>query len=236
MLGLFVHQPPCTILPPFHLYNTPQPRHDPVLSALLLLGLKFLYARPPLLLGNVDAADHHALLLAHAAVDIDVFNLDVQRAVARVEVPAITLPAGVEENQQRSGEVSHKPALGVEIGSADRVEGGVERGEKRDNVNGQADPRSPNAQGGAEGQLLEGVAVMFPAERSQRRSTCVSAASEAGSVKVSSLPGHSETNVSHGDGAEDKENCNARQREQPVKDGSAAACKVDICQQAEEQL
>lgn len=86
------------ILPPSHLYDTSDSRHHPVLGALLLVvSFQLLYARTSLVLGNFKAADRRTLLLAHAAVDVDVLDLDVQRAVAWVEEPAVDLPADVQE-------------------------------------------------------------------------------------------------------------------------------------------
>lgn len=72
----------------------------------------------------------------------------------REHEPAVNLPAEVQEQKKRPGEVRLEEKVRVEVRAPDRVEGNVKRSDKGDNVDEQADPRAPDAEESAEGQLV----------------------------------------------------------------------------------
>jgi len=81
--------------------------HGTALEALglLLAPLHALDAVASLFRGHALARDE-SLALPHAAVDVDVLNLDPDRAVRRASEPAVDLPHEVEEDQQWASKVS----------------------------------------------------------------------------------------------------------------------------------
>lgn len=76
--------------------------------------------------------------------------------------PAVSFPANVQSQQERSGQVGLEESFGVQVWSADGVEGDVELGDQTDDVDDEADPGAPDAESGFEGQLVGCVAVEFP--------------------------------------------------------------------------
>ena len=121
-------------------------------------------ARTPLFLGNTLAADQGQLFLSHTSVDIDILDLDPDGAVARSDEPRVNLPAEIQEDEQGTGEVELEEVAGVEVGAADGVERDVELGHQADDVDEEAEIGTPDAEGGAEWDLIEGAAVEFPVQ------------------------------------------------------------------------
>ena len=138
--------------------------HHPTLDTLSPLCTFHLGdARTPLLVGHIDAA-YTPLTLAHVGIDIDVLDLDVQRSVLGVDKPAVAFPAAVQEDEQGCGEVRHEEVLGAEISAVQRVKRRVKRSNEGDDVNEEANPRAPNTEDRAEGQLVQAVTVVGPGE------------------------------------------------------------------------
>jgi hypothetical protein len=173
------------------------------------------------------------LSFPHARVDIDILQLDEQRAIRGAFEPAVNLPAGVQDDEQGAGEVEPEERLGVEVGAADRVEGDVELGDEGDGVDEDADVGAVDAEGGLVGEFVEGVAVCFPVkELVIERRGCA----DRGKARMSNLPCCTETNVSDSDAAVDEDDSETRQGEEPVEDVTAVVCQVDESQAAEEEL
>lgn len=131
-------------------------------ALLLILGLHLRNTRPPLILRHIHTADHRALAFAHSGVDVDVLGANEHLAVLWVDEPAVHLPHEVEHDYEGPGHVEFEEDLGIEVRSADRVEGDVELGDEGDDVDEDADVRAPYAEGGFEWQLVDRVAVVSP--------------------------------------------------------------------------
>jgi hypothetical protein len=128
---------------------------------LLLHRHRLLNARAPRL-GRRTVGE---LALPHAAVDVDILELDEHGAVDGALEPAVALPAEVQDYEQRAGEVELEESLGVEVRAADRVQGDVELGDEGDGIDEDADVGAVDAEGGLVGEFVEGVAVCFPVGR-----------------------------------------------------------------------
>ena len=76
---------------------------------------------------DVAATDLH-LALAHARIDIDIADLDVERAVLGDAEPGVDLPGEVEEDEEGAGEVVLEEGGDDEVGAADGPERDVELG------------------------------------------------------------------------------------------------------------
>jgi hypothetical protein len=118
-------------------------------------------ALPAHVVGDVAAADLH-LALAHAGVDVDVADLDVERAVLGDSEPGVDLPGEVEEDEEGAREVVLEEGGDDEVGAADGPERDVELGCQAEEVHHGADVGAVDAEGGAEGELVDAVAVVFP--------------------------------------------------------------------------
>ena len=77
--------------------------------------------------------------------------------------PRVDFPAQVKSDQERSCEVGLEETFGRGR-SADWEECDVELGDECEDVDEEADVRAPDAKGGLEWELVEGVAVGFPVE------------------------------------------------------------------------
>lgn len=133
-----------------------------ILGTLLLPHtLHLLNTCPPRAFRNALAANR-ILRVPHAGVDVDVLESDEQRAVGGVLEPTVDLPAQVQEDKQRPGEVELEESFGVEVGAADGVQGDVELGDEGDDVDQDADVRAGDAETRFVGEFVEGVAIRFP--------------------------------------------------------------------------
>jgi hypothetical protein len=182
-----------------------------------------------LLISDTFAADHQGLALSHARVDIDVLDLDVQWSVCRELEPGVDLPADIQEDNEGRGQVSLEESLGIEIGATDWVEGDVEVCDQAQKVHDHTHVRSPDAEGGAEGDLVEAVTIVFPTGL---------VSTEVGNACVEEvLPCRTEADMGEGNAAEDEEGRDAREREQPVEDvATTAGVQVDERQASEKKL
>lgn len=137
--------------------------HDVTLDTFLFLRvLHLLDAGAPLLVHDALATDAHSLLLSHARVDINVHGSDEPGAVGGPVNPTVALPAHVEEDEQRTGEVELEKIAGIEVGAADRIQGNVELGHQAYDVDEQAYIRAPNAESGAEGEFVQAMTLGSP--------------------------------------------------------------------------
>lgn len=134
------------------------------LPASLPLSRKLRHTSSPVFLRNT-LTRNGSLLLPHARVDINVLGADEERPVSRPDEPGVDLPHEVEEDEEGAGEVGLEEELGVEVGPTDGVEGDVELGDEAEDGDEEAEVGSPDTEGGAEGQLVDGVAVVFPITR-----------------------------------------------------------------------
>jgi hypothetical protein len=91
----------------------------------LLLALHLHDTLPSLVLWRVDELQ---LLLAQSLVDIDVLDLDVQRALLRNLEPRPDLPYNVQNKEEGACKVVLEEDGGVEIWPADGIKGDVELG------------------------------------------------------------------------------------------------------------
>ena len=165
-------------------------------------------ALPTDIIRDVATADLH-LALAHAGVDIDVADLDVERAVLGDSEPGVDLPGEVEEDEEGAREVVLEEGGDDEVGAADGPERDVELGCQAEEVHHSADVGAVDAEGGAEGELVDAVAVEFPVTRLGGEYIV-----EGGGF----LPCRSEADVGYGDTAEDEEGGETGQGEEPVED------------------
>ena len=78
--------------------------------------------------------------------------------------PRPDFPADVQDHQEGAGEIGLEEVLGAEIGAADGVEGGVELRHEADQIHEGADVGAPDAEGGAEGEFVDAVALQFPGQ------------------------------------------------------------------------
>ena len=147
-----------------NLEYTPNNAHSVILRRLLLLRSLQLFNTSPPRCGRNTITTNSELALPHASVDVDILELDEQRAVGGALEPAVKLPPAVQDDQQGAGEVELEESLGVEVGAADGVEGDVELGDEGDGVDQDADVGAVDAEGGLVGEFVEGVAVCFPVE------------------------------------------------------------------------
>lgn len=214
-----------------NLEYTPNNAHSIILRRLLLLrSLQLLNTSPPRR-GRNPIPTNSELPFPHASVDIDILELDEQRAVGGALEPAVKLPPAVQDDQQGAGEVELEESLGVEVGAADGVEGDVELGDEGDGVDQDADVGAVDAEGGLVGEFVEGVAVCFPVEGVSNSKGLLDR--ENG---CANLPRRTETDVSKADSAVDEDDGKTRQGQEPVEDVAAVVCQVDECQAAEEEL
>jgi len=104
------------------------------------------------LVGRDIWATDEPLFLAHASVDIDVLDLNIERAMGRDIEPGIQLPAEVEKDEEGASEIGLEEGGGVEIAGwrADGVERGVELGDQAEEIHDCADVGSPDAEGSFE--------------------------------------------------------------------------------------
>lgn len=107
-------------------------------SGLLLAPLHALDAVAPLFRGHALAGDED-LALPHAAVDVDVPDLDPNWAVRGASEPAVDLPHKVEEDQQWAGEVGLEESGGSWRVSAHGEQRGVERRNESEGVDEDAE-------------------------------------------------------------------------------------------------
>ena len=121
-------------------------RHDVCLDTLLLLSVHLLDTRAALVFCHTCAADHLSVSLPHASVDVDVLRSNPQWAVRRMLEPTVDLPHQVQNKEERCCHVGFEKALDAERCSTDWVKRDVELGDERNGVNGEANPRAPNAE------------------------------------------------------------------------------------------
>lgn len=143
--------------------------------------------------------------------------------------PGVDLPSDIQEDDEGRGQIALEKGLGIEIRTADWVQGDVEVCDQAEEVHDHTHVRSPDAKGGTEGDLVEAVAVVFPmiAVRTEAENSCTEI----------NLPGRTEANMGEGNAAEDEERSDARESEEPVEDVTATAgVQVDECQASEKQL
>jgi hypothetical protein len=76
--------------------------------------------------------------------------------------PRVDLPGEVEEDEEGPSEVVLEEGGDDEVGAADGPEGDVELGGETEEVHYGADVGAVDAEGGAEGEFVDGVAVEFP--------------------------------------------------------------------------
>lgn len=114
--------------------------HGAALEAcgLLLAPLHALDAVAPLFGGHALAGDE-SLALPHAAVDIDVPDLDPDWAVGGASEPAVDLPDKVEEDQEWAGKVILEEDGGSRSVTRDGEQRSVERRNKSENVDQDAE-------------------------------------------------------------------------------------------------
>lgn len=117
------------------LYNTSDDPHKNIWLLPSVLVLR--YASAPLLFCHTLLTEY-ALGVSHARVDINVLYLDPQWAVSRTNEEAIALPAQVEEDEQRTGEVELEENFSTQVRTADRVKCNVELTHESENVDKQA--------------------------------------------------------------------------------------------------
>jgi len=107
-------------------------------SGLLLAPLHAFDAVAPLFGGHAVAGDE-SLALPHAAVDVDIPDLDPDWAVGGASEPAVYLPHKVEEDQQGAGKVVLEEDGGSRSVTRDGEQRGVERRNKSENVDEDAE-------------------------------------------------------------------------------------------------
>lgn len=76
--------------------------------------------------------------------------------------PRVDLPGEVEEDEEGAREVVLEKGGDDEVGAADGPERDVELGREAEEVHHGADVGTVDAEGGAEGEFVDGVAVEFP--------------------------------------------------------------------------
>lgn len=89
-------------------------------TSLLPFCLQLGDASASLVLADIGAADQ-VLTLSHAGVDVDVARFDPQWAIFRPDEPAVALPAQVEEDEQRTGEVEFEEGTDDQVRPADWI-------------------------------------------------------------------------------------------------------------------
>lgn len=137
--------------------------HDVVLwSTLDFFFLHFCNDAIPLLRRNIGGADL-ALMLAHARVDVNVHSSPEERTILWTVDPAIDLPDGVQEDEQRPGEVQLEEVFGI-WRAANWPQCDVELSNKSDDVDEHAQVRAPDTESGLVGDLIQGVTLSLPVE------------------------------------------------------------------------
>lgn len=130
-----------------------------------LLSIFFLHledAGASLFLGDTGTADAGSLALSHARVDIDILDSDEKWSVFWSDEPAVDLPHQVKEDDQGTGEVELEEGIGIQVRTADWIQGDVELGHEGNNGDEDADIGAPDATRGSEGELVQGVTVVLP--------------------------------------------------------------------------
>lgn len=130
-----------------------------------LLSIFFLHledAGASLFLGDTGTADAGSLALSHARVDIDILDSDEKWSVFWSDEPAVDLPHQVKEDDQGTGKVELEEGIGIQVRTADWIQGDVELGHEGNNGDEDADIGAPDATRGSEGELVQGVTVVLP--------------------------------------------------------------------------
>lgn len=131
-------------------------------SLLLILVLDLHDALPALIGRDSLSADEVSLALTHAIVDVDVLDLDVERAMFLHLEPRPGFPANVQNEEERTCEIVLEEDRRISIGATDWPDGNIKLGDEADEVHDHADVRSVDSQGCLEREFINAVAIKFP--------------------------------------------------------------------------
>lgn len=121
--------------------------------------------------------------------------------------PTFTLP-DVADDPEEEDDGSSKVRLKEGLG-VEGLDGNIELGNEHKNDEDETEPRTVDASNGLEGDLVQSVAVV--------------------------LPGGTEANVGHADGAPGEQSGQTRQRLEPGEDDGTARAQVDVGQATKDQ-
>lgn len=126
--------------------------------------LQLLDASAPLLFRDTHATDQTVLVLSDTRVDIDILDWDPQWAIFWPDEPAVDLPTQIQEDEKRTSQVELEKRLCIQARATDWVQCDVELSYKADDVDEQAQIGAPNSESGPEGELVQGMTVVFPVD------------------------------------------------------------------------
>lgn len=96
------------------------------------------------------SADELDLSFSHSSINIDLADWCPERSVRRDLEPGVDLPDQVEEDKERTCQVSREESLSREIWSSDWIQRGVELRSQADEVDESTDVRASHTEGGLE--------------------------------------------------------------------------------------